>query len=272
MCGRVLRTTNHTMEAPTPAPMPCSIPRAKVAPNVMPRRREVTALDPPQVAHFADVDQADDRGQDDRRQHRFGQEVEQRGEPQQGRGDHGGGDQAGHGRARPGLGVDRGAGKAAGDGVGAEHGAAEVGRAEADEFAVGVDLVATAPGEGLGHGDRLHKADEGDGDGDGQELSHGVAVPATATPDRGSRREHGRRWRRRGRPGPGPTPSRVPPSTTASARGKRGGKPAQGEEGDRAGEAENHRGTVDLAQLINGVGGDAVDVMAAGDLDAEECV
>ena len=52
--------------------------------------------------------------------------------------------------------------EAASDGVAAEQAGGYIGRAQSDEFTVGLDLVVVTTGIDLGHGDGLHEPNQSD--------------------------------------------------------------------------------------------------------------
>jgi hypothetical protein len=78
------------------------------------------------------------------------------------------------GQRRPGTGrvVHGGAGESTRNRVAAEQPGRDVGDAQTDELAIGVDLVAVPPGADLGNRDRLHEADERDDDRGTRERRH----------------------------------------------------------------------------------------------------
>ncbi len=151
------------------------------APRAAPR---VDAVEPHERR---DVDELDQRGDDDGRQRRLGQRLEQAGEEQQR--DHGqhGDDQPGELGLRAGGGVDGRLGEAAVDDHAARQPRREVRAAEAEQLAVGVDLVVVAGGVGLGRAEALGEADQHHPDRAGGE----VAVVAEAGVGQAERRQPG---------------------------------------------------------------------------------
>ena len=138
--------------------------------EVRPRRRPVDLAqparpDPVQPHERRDVDELDHGRDHDRGQRRLGQALEQAGEEQQRDDGEHGDDEPRDLAVRPGAAVDRGLGEAAVDDHAARQPGAEVGRAEADQLAVGVDLVVVARRVGLGRAEALGEADERDADG-----------------------------------------------------------------------------------------------------------
>ena len=147
----------------------------------------------PDVAEGARGEQADHGQQDDHRQHRLGQVVDVGGEEQQGEGDEHAVEHHGHAGLGAGLEVDGRTGERARGRVGPEKGAADVGQPLADQFLVGVDALPDLAGHGLGHGDGLHEAHQGDDQGGAQQLQDAVETEAGQTEGRqpgGDRADH----------------------------------------------------------------------------------
>ena len=133
--------------------------------------QRVGAVVGPSLAQGPDVDHGQGGDHDVGRQHRerkAGQPVgpgQDDGQQDQGR------DDARQRTLRAGGDVDRRARDAAADGHAAGEGGDQVGAAQTDQFAVGVDAFAALDGQGLRHRDVLHHADQGEqGRGDEQFL------------------------------------------------------------------------------------------------------
>ena len=119
-------------------------------------------------------DEAGHRQQDDHRQGRLGQVIEEGRQEEQDDSDEEAVEDHGEAGLGPGLEVDGRAGEGAAGGVGLEEGAADVGQALADELLIGVQALLGLGRQGLGHGDGLHEGHQGDDQGGGEELDHHV--------------------------------------------------------------------------------------------------
>ncbi len=136
----------------------------------------VMGLDLHGVTDGGDLHQVGHRHHDHRRQGGLGQMVEQRGQEQQGDGHHGTGDHSGKAGAGTGGEVHRRAGKGSGHRVGLEQAGRDIGHTLAHQLLVGVQALTGLAGHGLGDGNGLHEADQGNGDGRGHQLAgHGPA-------------------------------------------------------------------------------------------------
>ncbi len=102
----------------------------------------------------------------------MGQIIQERGEKEQSQ-DHGEpGENAGQTGHGPGLEIHGGAGEGPGSGVTLADSPQNVGQPLADELLVGVQPLAGFSGHGLGNGDGLHEAQQGDDGGIGEEGTH----------------------------------------------------------------------------------------------------
>mmetsp|Transcript_7502 Transcript_7502/g.24916 ORF Transcript_7502/g.24916 Transcript_7502/m.24916 type:complete len:738 (+) Transcript_7502:52-2265(+) len=135
---------------------------------------EVFARDAPEKLDLVRVDEAAHGGDDDCAERVFGQKVDGVREDEEHKHHDGGGDDGAHARLCPGVVVDGGAREGTGDGVGAEEGAQELAKPEAEELLVGVDFVLVLSRERFGDGDGFHKPDEGDDDGARRDLAKAV--------------------------------------------------------------------------------------------------
>ena len=126
---------------------------------------------------------------------------------------------------------------------------AEVGGAEPDQLAVGVDLVVVPGGVGLGRAEPLGEADQHHADGRGRRGrgSRGARRPAgRATAGRG---RCGRRSRRRGARGRRRRPPRSPSSTATSEPGTIGAHAPSPSTIASEQHADDERGTLGVAEL-----------------------
>ena len=198
---------------------------------------ELTGRDPVEGGQGREVDQLDHGRDHHRGQGGLGQVLEQAGQEQQGDDGEGGHDQARDLRAGPGGAVDGGLGEAAVDHHAAGQAGPEVGRAQAEQLPVGVDLVVVPwprrswprPGP---RRSRPASPRPPPVPGPGSRPRPPPAPPAPA-----ARCRSGRRSPRRGRPGraatrprsrPGRRPvSRAPSERIAAARAPGPGRPGR---------------------------------------------
>ena len=125
------------------------------------------AVEPHERGH---VDELDHRRDHHRRQRRLRQALEQAGEEQQRDDRQHRHDEPRHLALRAGAAVDRGLREAAVDDHPARQAGGEVGAAEPDHLAVGVDLVVVPGRVGLGRAEALGEADQRDADRAAAEL------------------------------------------------------------------------------------------------------
>ena len=123
-----------------------------------------------QSSERCDVDQFDDRRDDDGRERRLGQLLEQAGQEQQRHDRERGDDEAGHLALGAGAAVDGRLREAAVDDHAARQARSEIRGAESEQLAVGVDLVVVLGGVRLGCAQAFRKSDQHDADGAAGEL------------------------------------------------------------------------------------------------------
>ena len=124
--------------------------------------RRLGAVVAPQAQRLAPVDQLDHTGDDDRRQRRTRHARDHAGQQRRGREQQDDGDDGGKLGARAGFGVNRRARKAARHRHGGAGRCRQIGRAEREQFTVGIDGLAITRGEQLGYGRALHISDQRD--------------------------------------------------------------------------------------------------------------
>ena len=120
------------------------------------RDEEFVTADPPHVAQFADVDQALDGNQHDRREHDVGQVGQQAGQVHQAQADRDRSEHQRERRFRAGLVVHRGLRQAAGDRVGLEESRGQIRRAQAQQFLARIDFVAVLLRQRARRGNAFH--------------------------------------------------------------------------------------------------------------------